>query len=76
MIEVKSIVYWSRIMPTVDVCEVCELTIRTVADTYFVGVEKKERHAYLFSYSAIGKTIFATRKEALEKIKTYELSNR
>ena len=29
--------YFARILPSANVYEVCDLTIRTVAETYFVG---------------------------------------
>ena len=52
--------YYARILPSVRIYEVCEIKIRTVEDTWFVGIEKREKHAFLFSYSDIGKVYFLT----------------
>ena len=54
-------------MPTLGIYDVCELKIRTVTDTYFVGTDKRDKKAYLFSYNAVGKYIFSNRKDAVEK---------
>lgn len=65
--KIGNIVYYARIMPTLGIYDVCELKIRTVADTYFVGMDKRDKRAYLFSYNAVGKCIFSNRKDAVEK---------
>ena len=49
----KDTVYYARIIPTTGIYEVCELHIRTVEDDYFVGIDKRDKHAYLFGYNAI-----------------------
>ena len=54
-------------MPTLGIYDVCELKIRTVTDTYFVGTDKRDKRAYLFSYNAVGKYIFSNRKDAVDK---------
>ena len=68
----KDILYYARVIPYTGIYEVCELTVRTVEDTYFVGTDKHDEHAYLFSYNAIGKTVFYNRKEALDLVKEAE----
>ena len=65
-------VYYARIMPTTGVYEVCELIIRTVADTYFVGTDKHDKRAYLLSYKNLNKTVFEERKNALKTVKYAE----
>ena len=35
------ILYFARIIPKIGIYDVCELNIRTVEETYFVGVDKK-----------------------------------
>ena len=65
--KIGDIVYYARIMPTLGVYDVCELKIRTITDTYFVGMDKRDKRAYLFSYNAVGKCIFSNRKDAVEK---------
>ena len=77
----KDIVYYTKIMPSVGIYDLCELKIRTVEDDYFVGIDKHDKHAYLFNNSCIDKTIFKDRKTALkivqeaEKKKTKMVSN-
>ena len=70
--KIGDIVYYARIMPTLGIYDVCELKIRTVTDTYFVGTDKRDKRAYLFSYNAVGKCIFSNRKDAVEKVITAE----
>ena len=50
-VKVKDILYYARIIPTVGIVDVCQLTIRTVKEEYFVGCDKVDKHAYLFNYS-------------------------
>ena len=52
--------------------EVCELIIRTVEDDYFVGSDKRDRHAYLLHYTDLDKIVFQDRKTALQKVKNAE----
>ena len=66
--KIGDIVYYARIIPTLGIYDVCELKIRTVTDTYFVGTDKRDKRAYLFSYNAVGKCIFSNRKDAVEKV--------
>ena len=72
MFKNGQIIYYARIMPTVGIYEILELKLRTVTDEYFVGVEKREKHAYLFGYSALDKYIFEDRKDALKLVKEAE----
>ena len=68
----KDTVYYARIIPNTGVYEVCELFVRTVTDDYFVGIDKRDKHAYLFSYNAIDDTVFINRKDALRKVRDAE----
>ena len=65
--KIGNTIYYARIMPTLGIYDVCELKIRTVADTYFVGTDKRDKRAYLFSYNAVEECIFLNRKDAVEK---------
>ena len=40
VIHKSDIVYHTRILPTVGIYDLDELKIRTVTETYFIGVEK------------------------------------
>ena len=71
-IKKGSVVYYAQCLNFCAVFEVLELKIRTVEDNWFVGIENKEKHAYLFYDKAIGKEIFFDRKEALDVVKAAE----
>lgn len=65
------IVYYARIIPNI-LYEVCELKVRTINETYFVGTEKQTKHAFLFSNKALDKNVFYNRNDALNKVKEAE----
>ena len=71
-IAIGNIVYYARIMPKLDVYDVYDLKVRTVEDTYFSTIDKKDKKSYLFSYNDIGKTVFINREEAVDKTKEAE----
>ena len=64
----KDRLYYARILSNTRVYEVCELIIRTVSETWFVGIDKRDKHAYLFTYDKIGKEVFFEREIALSKV--------
>lgn len=64
----KDIVYFARF---VDL-GIYELTIRTVFNDFFVGVDKDTGIAYLFSPNDIGKCVFYDRNDALKTIGVFE----
>lgn len=72
----KDIVYFARIIPSSGIYEVIELIIRTVEDDWFVGIDKKDKHAFLFSNNDIDKVIFSDRKKTLEKVKHAEANKK
>ena len=67
-----NIVYYARIMPKLDVYDVYELKVRTVENTYFSTMDKRDKKSYLFSYNDIGKTVFFNWQEAVNKTKEAE----
>ena len=52
--------------------DLCELKIRTAEDDWFVGVDKRDKHAYLFGSKDIDIKVFTNRKDALEIVKKEE----
>lgn len=60
-----SVVYYARLIPKNHIYEVCELKIRTVEDTWFVGVDKHDKHAYLLNITDVNQTVFEKRQDAL-----------
>lgn len=65
------IVYYARVIPNI-LYEVCELKIRTVEDTYFVGLENRTKHAFVFNNNALDQKVFYDRKIALKIVKDAE----
>lgn len=66
------VVFYARIQPKNATYDVCELKVRTVADTYFVGIDKRDKHAYLFGYNVLNDYVFLDRKQALKVVKEAE----
>ena len=71
-INKNDIVYYARIIVSTGLYEIHELLVRTADKDWFVGIDKKDKHAYLFYEGDIGATIFSDRKEALSKVKEAE----
>ena len=71
-IERNDIIYYARIMPKLGIFDVYDLKVRTVADTYFVAIDKRDKKSYLFNYSDINKTIFMNIEDAVTKAKEAE----
>lgn len=70
------IVYYSRIMPSLGIFDVYDLKIRTMTDTYFVGIDKRDKKAFLLPYSAVGEYVFTNRKDAVDKATIAEENNK
>ena len=70
------IVYYARIMPSLGIFDVYDIKVRTIADTWFSGVEKRDKKVFLFPYSAIDKYIFLNRKDAVDAATTAEENNK
>lgn len=62
--------YYARILN--GVYDVCELIVRTIEDDYFVGVDKRDKHAYLLPYSYLESKVFVNRDDALALVKLEE----
>ena len=61
-------VYYARIIESSNIFDVLDLTIRTVQDDWFVGIEKRDKQTFLFQKSDIGVNVFLDRDEALDKV--------
>lgn len=70
--QVKTHMYYARILPPSHTYEVCDLVIRTVEDDYFVGVDKRDKHAYLFNYTDLETIVFFDREDALDLVRKHE----
>lgn len=71
-LKLKDKVYYAQALHRVGVYNVLELTIRGLYDTYFVGIEKRDKQAYLFNYSELDKSVFLNRKDALDFVQVEE----
>ena len=65
-------IFWSRILESIGIYDLYDLTVRTIEADYFVGVDKKSKQSYIFPYSCINKTVFFNRDKALKKLKETE----
>lgn len=61
-VKKKDRLYYARIIPKTGIYEVCEIILRTIEDTWFVGTDKRDKHAYMFNYSDL-KYNFICRKK-------------
>ena len=52
-IRKNDIVYYARIMPKLGIYDVHDLKVRSTEDTYFVGVDVRSKHSFIFSYKDI-----------------------
>lgn len=71
-VKKKDRLYYARIIPKTGIYEVCEIILRTIEDTWFVGIDKRDKHAYMFNYSDLNTILFAERKDALDNVKAAE----
>lgn len=78
MSELKknNIVYYTRILPSSNIYDLLELKIRTIEKDWFVGIEKRDKQAFLFQDTELNKTVFMDRKIALEKVKEAETNKK
>ena len=70
------IVYYARIMPNLGIFDVYDIKIRTITDTWFSGVEKRDKRVFLFPYSAIDEYVFLNRKDAVDVATNAEENNK
>lgn len=71
-IKKSDVIYYARVMPTVGLYEIVELKVRTVTENYIVGIDKNTKHAFMFYFDDINRTIFFDRNEALKVVKAAE----
>ena len=71
-INIGDTLYYARVMPKLGIFDVYDLKVRTIAGTYFVAIDKRDKKSYLFNFTDINKTVFANREEALNKTKEAE----
>ena len=72
----NDIIYYARIMPNLGIFDVYDIKIRTVADTWFSGVEKRDKKVFLFPFSAIDEYVFLNRKDAVDVATNAEENNK
>lgn len=72
----NDIVFYARTIPSAGIYDVLELKIRTVEIDWFVGIEKRDKQAFLFSDANINNVIFTDRSKALEVVKAAEANKR
>lgn len=66
MLERGQEVYYARNLRG-GVFDVCDLKVRTVEDTWFTAIDKRDNTVFYFPMKEIGESVFAYRQDALEK---------
>lgn len=64
-------VYLCEVVPSCGIFELLDLVIRTVTDTYAVGVDEKTKQAHLFTYDMMDEYVFHHRIDALEALRDF-----
>lgn len=70
--SVGDVLYYAQILPNVGIYNLCDIKVCTLYNTYFAGIDKRDKRRYVFNYTEINQTIFENRLEALELIKEAE----
>lgn len=70
--SVGETLYYAQILPRVGVYNLCDIKVCTLYDTYFAGIDTRDKRRYVFNYTEINQTIFENKLEALEIIKEAE----
>lgn len=70
--SVGDVLYYTQILPNVGIYNLCDIKVCTLYNTYFAGIDKRDKRRYVFNYTEINQTIFENRLEALEVIKEAE----
>ena len=69
-IQKDEIIYFSHVLPKLNVYEVLEMKIRTVGVNWFVASSTKNRNnVYAFTDDDINQIVFSTYQEAYEHMK-------
>lgn len=63
-------IYYARSVPSCNIYDVCELTVRTVAETYFAGFDSASKQAFIFNYG--DDRVYQHRVDALNRVKEDE----
>ena len=72
----NDVFYYTGIIPNCGIYDVLEIKIRSVYEDYFVGIEKRDKHVFLFYYTNIDKILFRDRKIAVNKANEAEKNKR
>ena len=72
LINVGSTVYYARVHHATGTYDLCELWVRTVYPESFVGVDKKDKRAFILSYDECDISVFDDRELALAVVKEAE----
>lgn len=73
--EKGDVVYYCEVVPNCSLYEILDLTIRTVGENYWVGVDEKTKQAHMFTPDMIDVYVFRHRSDALEALKVFRGKN-
>lgn len=68
--------YYAQIIPSCDTFNVIEVKLVSVRDTYFTGMDKRDKKMYLFNNSDLNDIVFKDRLEALTKVNDEETKHK
>ncbi len=58
-LKIGDVIYWARVYPFVGKCEVLQLTVRTIYERCFVGVDSGHTgQAFIISMNELEETVF------------------
>ena len=73
--KIGDTVYLCIVVPNCGIYDILQLTLRTVEETWAVGVDEHTKQAYLFGFNMVGSYVFAehyTAQEALLQFRNKE----
>lgn len=81
-VKIGDILYYAQIMIPLGIYEIIELKVRTISeledgsDNYFVGIDQRDRRAYLFGFNALDRIVFKDRDECLLLVNKIEYEHK
>lgn len=73
--DIGSVCFYCTVVPPCGIYECLELIIRTVTNSYYVGVDVKTKQAMIFTEDMIDTYVFRTRSDAVQALKEFKDKN-
>lgn len=72
ILKEKDVVFITRIMPSVGIYDVCDVTVRYVDEDWFTGVDKRDKRVYTINKKEYNERVFTNRDDALNVVRQAE----